>query len=84
MTQNSKALRGKSSADTSTLINEVNFEFAKTMNGIIFSKHCAEKNNNLITGKLELPPPKPQNPKTPGICDSNYNLLFKLSMNNSF
>jgi hypothetical protein len=40
------------------LINEVNFEFAKTMNGIIFSKHCAEKNNNLITGKLELPPPK--------------------------
>jgi dynein heavy chain len=58
MTQNTKALRGKSSADTTTLLNEVNVDFAKTMNNIIFDKHCSEKNNNLITGKLELPPPK--------------------------
>jgi dynein heavy chain len=56
-TQNTKALRGKSSADTTTLLNEVNVEFAKTMNKIIFDRHCAEKQNQLITGKLDLPPP---------------------------
>jgi hypothetical protein len=32
MTQNSKGLRGKSSSDTTTLLNEVNIDFAKTMN----------------------------------------------------
>jgi len=26
------------------------------MNKIIFDKHITSKNNNLITGKLELPP----------------------------
>lgn len=57
MTQNTKALRGKSSADTTTLLNEVNVDFAKTMNKIIFDKHCSDKGNNLITGKLDLPPP---------------------------
>jgi hypothetical protein len=57
MTQNSKALRGKSSADTTTLLNEMNVDFAKTMNKIVFDKHCTEKSNNLITGKLELPEP---------------------------
>lgn len=57
MTQNTKALRGKSSADTTTLLNEVNVDFAKTMNKIIFDKHCTDKGNNLITGKLDLPPP---------------------------
>lgn len=63
MTQNSKALRGKSSADTTTLLNEVNVDFAKTMNKIIFDKHISGKNNNLITGKLELPPiPEAQEP----------------------
>lgn len=56
MTQNSKALRGKSSADTTSLLSEVNANFAKTMNKIIFDKHITGKNNNLITGKLELPP----------------------------
>jgi dynein heavy chain len=35
----------------------VNVDFAKTMNKIIFDKHCNEKQNNLITGKLDLPPP---------------------------
>lgn len=56
MTQNSKSLRGKSSADTTTLLNEVNVDFAKTMNKIIFDKHINDKGTNLITGKLELPP----------------------------
>ncbi len=28
------------------------------MNKIIFDKHCSDKQNNLITGKLDLPPPK--------------------------
>lgn len=60
LTQNTKALRGKSSADTS-LLNEINFDFAKTMNKIIFDKHLKEKSgsNGLITGSLTLPPPKP-------------------------
>ena len=38
-----KQLRGKSSSDTTTLLGEVNFEFAKTMNKInhktILKKH---------------------------------------------
>lgn len=57
LTQNTKALRGKSSADTS-LLNEINFDFAKTMNQIIFDKHLKEKggSNGLITGSLSLPP----------------------------
>lgn len=55
MTQNTKTLRGKSSADTTTLLNEVNVDFAKTMNNIIFDKHLYEKGNDLITGPLHLP-----------------------------
>jgi dynein heavy chain len=39
LTQNTKALRGKSSSDTTTLLSEVNFDFAKSMNKIIFDKH---------------------------------------------
>jgi dynein heavy chain len=65
LTQNTKALRGKSSADTS-LLNEINFEFCKSMNNIIFTKHLSEKGkgNGLITGSLKLPkePPKKQAP----------------------
>ena len=60
MTQNSKALRGKSTADTTTLLNEVNVDFAKTMNRIIFDKHLSEKGCDLITGPLDLPPKKPK------------------------
>ena len=55
MTQNSKGLRGKSSSDTTTLLNEVNIDFAKTMNKIIFDKHLGNKGTSLITGKLNLP-----------------------------
>lgn len=58
-TQNTKALRGKSSADT-TLLNEINFDFAKTMNKIIFDKHLKEKGaNGLITDSLTLPQETP-------------------------
>lgn len=60
LTQNTKALRGKSSADTS-LLNEINFDFAKTMNKIIFDKHLKEKGaSGLITGSLSLPTEKPK------------------------
>lgn len=59
-TQNSKALRGKSSSDTTALLSEVNFEFAKTLNKIIFDKHLDASNNNLISGPLALPEPKPK------------------------
>ena len=56
LTQNTKSLRGKSSSDTTSLLSEVNFEFAKTMNKIIFDKHLKEKGNELITGNLKMPP----------------------------
>lgn len=60
LTQNTKALRGKSSADT-TLINEINSDFIKTMNKIIFDKHLKEKGtNSLIAGNLNMPPEKPK------------------------
>jgi hypothetical protein len=58
MTQNTKQLRGKSSSDTTTLLSEVNFEFAKTMNQIIFDKHLKATGPNLITGPLTLPEEK--------------------------
>lgn len=58
MTQNTKQLRGKSSSDTTTLLSEVNFEFAKTMNQIIFDKHLKASGPNLITGPLTLPEEK--------------------------
>jgi dynein heavy chain len=60
MTQNTKQLRGKSSSDTTALLSEVNFEFAKTMNKIIFDKHMDGSGPNLITGPLTMPekPPK--------------------------
>jgi dynein heavy chain len=58
MTQNTKSLRGKSSADTTTLLSQVNFDFAKTMNKIVFNKHLKEKGNDLITGQLKLPAEK--------------------------
>lgn len=48
-------MRGKSSSDTTALLNEVNFEYAKTMNKIIFDKHMGQTGPNLITGPLELP-----------------------------
>lgn len=59
LTQNTKALRGKSSSDTTALLSEVNFDFAKTMNKIVFDKHLKEKGSELITGNLRLPPKPP-------------------------
>jgi len=56
LTQNTKALRGKSSSDTTTLLSEVNFDFAKSMNKIIFDKHMKEKGSEIITSSLTLPP----------------------------
>ena len=56
LTQNTKALRGKSSSDTTTLLSEVNFDFAKSMNKIIFDKHMKEKGSELIMSNLTLPP----------------------------
>ena len=41
-------------------ISEVNEDFCKTMNKIIFDKHLDLKGNNLITGQLALPPAKPK------------------------
>jgi dynein heavy chain len=58
LTQNTKSLRGKSSSDTTALLSEVNFEFAKSMNKIIFDKHLAATGRELIAGPLELPEEK--------------------------
>ena len=55
LTQNTKALRGKSSSDTTTLLSEVNFDFAKSLNKIIFDKHMKDKNSELISSSLKLP-----------------------------
>ena len=63
LTQNTKALRGKSSSDTTTLLSEVNFDFAKSMNKIIFDKHMRDKNNDLIMSNLTLPPNPPAKEK---------------------
>jgi dynein heavy chain len=53
-------LRGKSSSDTSALLEEVNQEFGKTMNKIIFDKHIEQNGPNLISGPLTLPDPVPK------------------------
>ena len=36
-------------------MSEVNFEFAKTMNRIVFDKHIKAKGPNTIAGPLSLP-----------------------------
>jgi len=56
LTQNIKSLWGKSTADTTQLLNEINFDFAKCMNKIIFDKHMRNKGSELIAGSLKLPP----------------------------
>lgn len=42
------------------MLSEVNFEFAKTMNQIIFDKHIKKNGPNLISGPLVLPEEKPK------------------------
>ncbi len=51
-----RSFKGKSQLDTQPLINEVNTDFAKTMNKIIFDKHMKGKGRELIGGTLMLPP----------------------------
>jgi len=51
-----RAFKGKSQLDTQPLITEVNADFAKTMNKIIFDKHMKGKGKELIGGSLALPP----------------------------
>jgi len=58
MVQNSKNLKGKSSSDTTSLLSEVNFDFAKTMNKIVFDKHIDKEGPMLISGPLVLPEAK--------------------------
>ena len=56
-------MRGKSSADTTTLLSEVNFDFAKSQNKIIFDKHMGEKGSEMITNSLTMPPDPPPKEK---------------------
>ena len=60
---NSRAFKGRPTPDTTNLITEVNQDFAKTMNKIIFNKHMKGKGKELIAGNLTLPPP----PKTKAV-----------------
>lgn len=63
MVQCNKELRGKSSSDTTAVLSEVNFEFAKTQNKIIFDKHIKETGTTeLIAGPLTLPKAKEHGP----------------------
>lgn len=84
LTQTTKNLRGKSSNDTIGLIKEINVDFCKTMNKIIFDKHLDAKGNNLITGQLALPPKKPkkQTPYLGMITIPAYNFPKHLSQVN--
>jgi dynein heavy chain, axonemal len=59
MVRNTKETRIKShSGSTQSLISDVNFEFAKTMNKIVFDKHIDKDGPHLISGPLILPEPK--------------------------
>ena len=58
MTQNTKQLRGRGATDATTMLSEVNFEFAKTMNKIVFDKHIQTNGPNIISGPLVLPEPR--------------------------
>lgn len=55
-----RSFKGKSQLDTQPLITEVNSDFAKTMNKIIFDKHMKGKGKELIGGSLILPPTSKQ------------------------
>ena len=55
----SRAFKNKAALDTSSLIAEVNRDFARTMNKIIFDKHIKSKGRELIAGNLSLPPEPP-------------------------
>jgi len=52
----------KVNPENSHHINEVNQEFARTMNKIIFDKHLKESGNDLISTNLTLPPASPPQP----------------------
>lgn len=56
LTQTTDALRGGSASDTTALLTEVNFEFAKANNKMIFDKHMRATGPNTIAGPLVLPP----------------------------
>ncbi len=58
-----RSFKGKSQQDTQPLIAEINVDFAKTMNRIIFDKHMRGRGKDLIGGGLQLPPaPRPRRP----------------------
>lgn len=42
--------------ENSELLQEVNLDFARTMNKIIFDKHMNKSGGDLIIKQLELPP----------------------------
>jgi len=58
MTQNTQQIRQQRTVDATTLLSEVNFEFAKTMNKIVFDKHIQTNGPDVISGPLVLPPPR--------------------------
>jgi dynein heavy chain len=52
-------LSTKVTTENNDLIHEVNLDFARTLNKIIFDKHMNENGKELISKNLHLPPPSP-------------------------
>ena len=65
-----RSFRGKSRLDTQSLINEVNTDFAKIMNKIIFDRHIASTGKEIIGGTLMLPPPESKKSRYYGMIDT--------------
>ena len=51
-----RSFNEKSNIDGQALVGEINIDFARTMNKIIFDKHMNSKGKELIGGTLMLPP----------------------------
>lgn len=54
-----KGMQKKINPENSPLVAEVNLDFARTMNKIIFDKHMKESGRDLIANNLTLPPAPP-------------------------
>ena len=56
--------------DTSTLLNEINVDYARTMNKIIFDANLAAEDNKLIFDSLSMPEKEPSSPTSEkGVVD---------------
>jgi len=52
-------ISSKVHSENNELLQEINLDFARTMNKIIFDKHINLSGKELITKSLQMPPPPP-------------------------